>query len=184
MGDSSLHISVRSCFPAFAVTAIVALAGSATGAPPSAAQDTVSAELRPTAVTGTWKYTKIVTTGPKAHINASPQPGLVIFTGRYYSAVHVKSDDPRPLLPELEKASAAELLQAYEPLVANSGTYVISGDMLTIRPLVGKSPNLKVGEAFDSYTFKIQGSVMTLTDVANAKGPVANPATITLTRIE
>jgi hypothetical protein len=34
------------------------------------------------------------------------------------------------------------------------------------------------------YSFKLEGNTLTTTDVRNANGPVANPATITYTRIE
>jgi len=184
MRDSFQHVGFKFLLSAFTLIAVLAAAGRAVGAPLPSEGDTAPAELKTTVLTGTWKYSKIETTGPNAHTNDAPQPGLVIFTGRYYSAVHITSGEARPALPDPEKATAAELLKAYGPLLANSGSYVISGTTLTCRALVGKNPNLKVGEAFDSYAFKIQGGVLTLTEIATAKGPVAHPATITLTRIE
>jgi Lipocalin-like domain len=145
---------------------------------------TANAKLKSTALTGTWKYTEVKTTGPNARTNSNPQPGLVIFTGAHYSAVRVSSDQPRPPLQDPTKATAAELLAVYGPFTANSGTYEISGGNLTIKSVVAKNPAGMAPGAFDEYSFKLQGNTLTLTSVRDANGPSANPTTITLTRVE
>ncbi len=184
MRNPSLRIGLKILLPVFASIASIGVGGCA-GTPASRApRDTAVAEPKSTALSGVWKFTEIKATGPNAHTNSKPLPGLLIFTGRHYSVVHVTSDDPRPPLPDVEKATAAELLKAYRPFLANAGTYVISGETLSMYPVVAKNPNMKPGESFDTYTFRLQGSTLTVTEVGNAKGPIANPASITLTRIE
>ena len=96
----------------------------------------------------------------------------------------ITSEQPRPALPSQTNATAAELLAAWGPLTAASGTYEVSGDKLTCRPLVAKNPQVMAPGAADIYTYKLEGNKLTVTDVQNTNGPVANPVTITYTRVE
>jgi hypothetical protein len=145
---------------------------------------TASAKLKPTPLTGAWRVTEVKTTGPNARTDSSPQPGLFIFTGTHYSNMTVNSDQPRTALQDQTKATAAELLAVFGPFTANSGTYEISGGNMTFKPFVAKNPQAMAAGAANVSSFKIQGNTLTLTGVRNANGPVANPTTITLTRIE
>ena len=54
-----------------------------------------NAQLKPTQLTGTWRITEAKFTGPNARTVSSPQPGLLILTGNYYSRVLITSDQPR-----------------------------------------------------------------------------------------
>jgi Lipocalin-like domain len=145
---------------------------------------TANAQLKPTSLTGTWRVTEAKTTGPNARTLSSPQPGLLIFTGNHYSRMVITSDQPRTALKDQSKATAAELLATWGPFNAASGAYEISGDNLTVRPVVAKNPQVMAPGAVLVYSFKLEGHTLTITDVRNANGPVANPATITYTRIE
>src|SRR5205823_1965136 len=89
---------------------------------------------------GVWKVVEAKRSGPNAGTNSNPQPGLYIFTRKHYATVGVIGDKPRPQVPDVEKATASELLAMWGPFVANAGTYEISGDTLTTRPLVAKMP--------------------------------------------
>ncbi len=146
---------------------------------------TASAQLKPTPLTGTWRVTEIKTTGPNARRMSSPQPGLQIFTGNHYSLMFVNSDQPRTALQDQSKATAAELLTVWGPFTAASGTYEISGSTLICRPDVAKNPQVMAPGAERTYSFKLdEGNTLTTTEVRNGNGPVANPTTITYTRIE
>jgi hypothetical protein len=46
----------------------------------------------------------------------------------------------RPDIADTSKATADEVRALWGPLVANAGTYQISGDLITIHPLVAKIP--------------------------------------------
>jgi hypothetical protein len=50
-----------------------------------------------TEVEGAWRVVEV--SGPGPRIVTSPQPGLLLFTGRHYSYTFVTSDTPRPELP-------------------------------------------------------------------------------------
>ncbi len=146
---------------------------------------TAMAQLKPTPLTGTWSVTEVKTTGPNAQTNSKPQPGLYIFTGDHYSIMTVNSDKPRPALPQDQaKATAAELRAAWDPFTANSGSYEIAGGTVTFRPAVAKNPNVMAPGTSNVSTFKITGKTLTLIQVKNTTGPVANPTTTTLTRVE
>ncbi len=142
-----------------------------------------SAQLKPTPLTGTWRMTEVKTSGPNARTLRSPQ-GLLIFTGNHYSRVFVNSDQPRAALQDPTKATAADLVAVWGPLVAASGTYEVSGNTLTCRPIVAKNPQVMAPGVLDVYVFKLEGNALTTTDVRNANGPAGNPTTITYTRIE
>jgi hypothetical protein len=142
------------------------------------------AELKPTPLTGAWRVTEIKRTGPNARTIANPQPGLLIFTGSHYSLMIIESDQPRTAPADEQKATAAELLAVWAPFTAASGTYEISGDMLTTRPAVAKNPPVMAKGSVQLNTFKIEGNTLKLTRVRNGDNPVANPVTITFTRVE
>ena len=141
------------------------------------------AQLKSTPLTGTWRMKEVKTSGPKGRTIAGV-PGLLIFTGNYYSRMYVDSDQPRTALHDLAKATAAELVAVWGPFVAASGTYEISGNTLSCRPTVAKNPQVMAPGVVDVYTFKIEGNTLSTTDVRNANGAVANPTTITYTRVE
>jgi len=88
-----------------------------------------------------WQLTEVTRTGENAGTNTHPQPGLIIFTEKFYSWIRVDSDQPRPEIPaDSGKASRAEVVAAWGPFTANSGTYGISGQTLTIHLTIAKDP--------------------------------------------
>lgn len=148
------------------------------------------AQQKSTPLTGAWEVTKIQMTGPNARTVANPQPGLYLFTGKYFSIMMVMGDHPRPIhptLPEVAKATAQEILAVYGPYVANTGAYEIHGGTLIMHPLVSKNPELMGGSV--TYSFEIQGNSLTLRMVKMSMGasvppPPTPPAIWTLTRVE
>jgi hypothetical protein len=144
----------------------------------------VSGKLNPTSLTGTWRVTQMKTTGPDGRILNRPQPGLIIFTGEYYSRLIIYTEQRRTGLQDENKSSAPQLLAVWGPFTASSGTYEVSGSTLTCHPLVAKNPQVMAAGRDSVYLFKLEGNTLTTTDVRNSEGPVAKPTTITYTRIE
>src|SRR5689334_16270076 len=64
----------------------------------------------------------------------SEQAGLYLFTPTRYSMVLAATN--RPDIADMGKATADELRAIWGPLLANAGTYEVSGDLITIHPLV------------------------------------------------
>jgi hypothetical protein len=147
---------------------------------------TANAQFKTTPLTGTWSVTEIKTTGPSARTISHPQPGLLIFTGHHYSLMIIESDQPRAEIQnsQTKKPTADELLATWGPFTAASGTYEISGSTLTTRPVVAKNPQVMAPGDVQLNTFKIEKNTLTVTRTRNGQTPVANPTTITFTKVE
>lgn len=112
---------------------------------------------------GAWKVVAITPAGGRTDV--APQPGLYIFTERHYSVQRVIA--ARPPLPE--KPSDADLLAAFGPFTANSGTYEVKGATLTTTALVAKNPNAMAGQSsISALTF--EGSQVVHVASANPGG--------------
>jgi hypothetical protein len=133
-------------------------------------------------VIGVWRSSEVITTGPNAGTTAA-QPGLIIFTPRYYSMDLVTSKGPRPELPQ-QGATDKQRADAFVFFTGNAGTYDIKGNELMTTIITAKNPNaMKKGSQV--FTFKMDGkNTLLLTQTSGLNGPEANPATIKLTRVE
>lgn len=164
---------------ATAVAGLVALVGA-----PLFSQSRAASQ--PT-IQGVWRITEVATTGPNASTNKSPQPSLYIFTARHYSLIRINGTTARPDLPQDQQATAtaAQLLAVFGTgLTAQSGTYEVAGGKLTTRPLVAKNTFAMASGAFSTASYMLDGTTLTITSEGTATGPVANPTTWKLTRIE
>src|SRR5438132_12717107 len=95
-------------------------------------------------IEGVWKVTEIVVSGENASNVLNPQPGLIIFTQKHYSVMWVPGNQPRTLFKE-ENPTNEEKIAAYDSFVANSGTYEVAEGILTLHPMVARSPNFMSG---------------------------------------
>ena len=165
---------------ATAVAGLMALVGA-----PLLSQSKAASE--PT-IQGVWRITEVTTTGPNASKNTSPQPSLYIYTAKHYSLIRINATTARPDLPQdqVAKATAAQLLAVWGPSAfsAQSGTYEIAGGKLTTRALVARGTGPMAAGAFTTSSYKLDGKTLTITPERNQSGPVANPTTWKLTRIE
>jgi len=85
----------------------------------------------------------------------------------------------------MSKATADELRTIWGPLLANAGTYEVSGDLITIHPLVAKTPVVMKPGATEVYRFRIEGKTLTLRQVRNARGVTVDSApTFKFVRVE
>jgi len=144
-------------------------------------------------IEGVWKVTEIVITGANASNSANVQPSLFIFSQQHYSLMYVPGNKPRALYKAQEPTNE-EKISAFDSLIANTGTYEISGSTLTIHPIVARNPNFMAGGS-DKYQFRIEGTTLTLTEkstdlnvrignrVVPASGP-ANETRLKLVRME
>ena len=130
---------------------------------------------------GAWRVTEVVTTGPLGRTLGSPQPGLLLFTGGYYSYMLVTSDQPR-LVPR-GLATVEDMLDVWSPFTANAGTFEVSGNSMTRRPVVAKSPDTMAPGAFNQYTFRLSADTLWVTTVGTEGGPARNPSTVRYVRV-
>jgi hypothetical protein len=106
--------------------------------------------------------------------------GIYMFTDTFYSMVAATAD--RPDIVDTSEATADQLRTIWGPMLANAGVYEISGDLLTIRPAVAKSPVVMKPGAYEVYRFRLDGDGLSLTQVRNSRGPVEQGAIWKLTR--
>jgi len=112
----------------------------------------------------------------------SGQAGLYLFTPTRYSMTLAGTDRPDI---DMSKATADELRAVWGPLLANAGSYEVSGDQITIHPLVAKFPVVMKAGATEIYRFRIEGSTLTLKQVRNARGVSVDSApTFKFVRVE
>jgi hypothetical protein len=135
---------------------------------------------------GVWQTVEINITGPNAQTVtiAEPRPNLMILTARHYSRVEVQSQQPRAMLADPAKATADELRAVWGPFVGEAGTYEVSGNVITMRPIAAKNPAAMTPGAFINYSFKQEGNAIWVTQQRNQNGPFPNPFTIKAIRIE
>ena len=135
-------------------------------------------------IVGVWRVSEVTRTGPNARTIANPQPGMFIFTPNHYSLLRVNSDAARPELPP-DQPTDKQLADAFRSITANSGSYEIKASEITLKPVVAKNPaGMKAG-AFITGTFRMDGKdTLWLTERAEADGPIPNPVTVKLTRVE
>jgi len=99
-------------------------------------------------VVGVWKGLSAVTTGANASTNMNRLPMLIMYTKGYYSVVAQDSAVSRPARQappppkDPSKLTDSEKIARYElwlPVIAQSGTYEVKGNMLTQRDIVAKA---------------------------------------------
>jgi hypothetical protein len=111
------------------------------------------------------------------------QAALYLFTPTRYSMVLAATG--RPDIADTGKATADELRALWGPLLANAGTYEVSGDLLTIHPIAAKYPVVMKPGATEVYRFRIEGRTLTLQQVRNARGVAVESApTLKFVRVE
>ena len=117
-------------------------------------------------------------------VGGTAAAGLYIFTpGNHYSIMFATKD--RPQIDDTNKASADELRAMWGPMAANAGTYEVSGNVVTIRPIVAKIPIVMAPGAIEVYAFSVDGKTLSLTQQRNARGvTVQNANTVHLARVE
>ena len=135
---------------------------------------------------GVWQAVEVNVTGPAARTISipEPRPNLMIFTARHYSRVEVQAAGPRPIPADVTKATANELRAVWGPFVGEAGTYEVTGNVITMRPIAAKNPAAMVPGAFIIYSFRMDGDTIWVTQQRNQNGPFANPFTIKAVRVE
>lgn len=143
-------------------TALVAsLACLAILAPP------MSVTAQESSIVGSW-----ITTGWEGQ-DSDLQPGLLIFTETNYSIMFVIPGMIRERTGDT--MTDADMVTAYNTLVANSGRYTQSGDQITTEAYVTLNPNYMAdwGENHITYTFRVEGDTLHFTWPADFMEPGA-----------
>ena len=146
----------------------------------------IAAQSTRVSIQGVWRIVEATIGGSGGRTIAfGERPNMTIFTARHYSRVEVQADGPRPVVPDVAKASADELRAAWGPFVSEAGTYELMPDgLITMRPIASKNPAVMGPGIFITYAYKLDGDTLSLTQQRNQNGPIANPFTLKLARVE
>ena len=145
-----------------------------------------AAQSTPRSIQGVWRISEATITGPGARTIAfSERPNLTIITAKHYSRVEIQTDGQRPILADVAKASADELRAVWGPVVSEAGTYEATPDgLITMRPIASKNPAVMGQGVFITYSYKLDGDTLSLTQQRNQNGPFVNPFSLKLVRVE
>jgi len=133
---------------------------------------------------GVWRITHVTLKGNQPQAIESPQPSLLILAGQHYSRTELHTDRSRPSLESSAGATADQLRAVWGPFYAEAGRYEVSGNVLTLHPEVAKSPAAMANGAYSSNTFRVAGDTLWISSVRDQKGPVAQPVSLKLVRVE
>ena len=136
------------------------------------------------AVEGVWRTVEISFPGPNGRAMTNLQANLSVFAAKHYSRTVIESNGPRPVLANPSTATADELRATWGPFSGEAGTYDVSGNGITMRPLVAKNPAVMVEGTYTAYAFKLAGDTMWMTAQRTERGPVPNAPTIKAIRLE
>jgi hypothetical protein len=77
------------------------------------------------------------------------------------------------------------LRAVWGPFVGEAGTYEVTpGSLITMRPIAAKNPAVMGPGVFITYSYKLDGNTMWVTQQRNQNGPFTNPVTVKVVRIE
>ena len=146
----------------------------------------VAGQSKSPSIQGVWQAIEVTIPGPtKQTITIpEPRPNLTVITAKHYSRVQVEAEGPRPTVADVAKASADELRAAWGPFYAEAGTYEVSGNRITVRPVAAKNPAAMTPGAFTTWSFTMDSNTLRLTAERNQHGPIADPVTVKLVRVE
>ena len=140
----------------------------------------IGAAPRATGLKGAWRA---VETGTGQ--NATPLVGLAIFADTHYSIMFFNAAFERPDIADVSKATADEMRALWAGWAANTGSYDVNGDLVTIRPPGAKIPVVMKPGANEVYRAQIDGDTLLWTQQRNARGvAVANAAPRKFVRVE
>jgi hypothetical protein len=106
-------------------------------------------------IQGVWQISKITWQRTDSiSVNSKPQPSLYMFTKKYYSTVWIPTDEPRQSFSKAFEPTTEELQDAFNSIVVNTGTYIITDSTLTIKPVVARMPGFAGGYARYEYEIK------------------------------
>ena len=70
--------------------------------------------------------------------------------------------DRSPRLTWWGDATKEEKIAAYDSIWGNAGTYEVTGETVTIRPIISRVPNFMAG-GYQKYQFRVDGDTLWLT---------------------
>lgn len=114
---------------------------------------------------GAWRFVEAIPVDATGQLSTyRPGANLFIFTADgHYSMAWTRGAQADQLPAQRWNPTDAERVARYNALTMNAGTYTVTGNRLTIRPLVARAPAFVGGTG--TSDFRISGDTLVLTDV-------------------
>jgi len=93
----------------------------------------------------------------------------------------VMGEEPRLELPA--NPTDAQIVAAWNPLRAVTGSYEVKGNTITSNPIVGKRPNLGPDDTM-IYEYEFEADNLLVRLISSLNGPIENPLSFKYTRVE
>jgi hypothetical protein len=115
-----------------------------------------AAEATTQTIVGAWQVIEVTT--PDGVKNSKPQPSLWIFAQKHYSLALVRGAEVRKQNTAEAQLTDAEKVAMFNAFAANSGTYSVSGNILTTVPSVAKNESSMTNGYHLKYEMKFEGA--------------------------
>jgi hypothetical protein len=107
-------------------------------------------------IEGAWKL--VEATSPDGVKNYNPLPGVWMFTQKHYSLGMVMGTKVTVQPDSVARALGVKKISLWDAFVANSGTYSITGNMLTTVPIVAEAEEAMTNGFLLKYEMKFEGN--------------------------
>ena len=135
-------------------------------------------------VAGAWRLDEATLPGPERKTAKFGNPNIYLFTKGHFSIIRIEGDKPRST-ESWTTMTPEQVIDTYvKQFTASGGTYEMKGNTLTMKTTIAKNPNIMTRGDWISYAVKINARSMTLTATATNEGPIKNPMSMTLTRLD
>ena len=115
-----------------------------------------------TRIDGAWTLTRIDITGESGNLVVeNPPSGLYLFTRGHYSMVWSLRRTPRPASAQHWHATDEERQSHVAGFIVNSGTFELTDTLLTVHPIVARTPEYMGGQGLLRY--ELSGDTLRLT---------------------
>jgi hypothetical protein len=109
---------------------------------------------------GAWLIVETTETTPDSSwVNSSPQPGLYIFTESHFSNMLIHGTQLRESF--LPNGTPQQRLAAYDPFIADAGSYTRTASTMTMQNIIAKVPDVMDYEL--TYRYSLVGDSLTMT---------------------
>jgi hypothetical protein len=107
-------------------------------------------------IEGAWKLVEV--TSPDGVENPNPQPGVWMFTRHHYSLAMVMGTNVSVQPASVAQALGVKEISLWDAFVANSGSYSVTGNMLTTVPMVAEAKEAMTDGFVLKYEMKFDGN--------------------------
>ena len=104
----------------------------------------------------------------------NPQPGIWIFSDGYYSATFIPGTKIRIPYEHTFNPTPVEMINAYNSIVVNTGTYELTDTTLITFPVVSRVPDFSGGKGIYELRIESDTLYLTMTEEYSRNGDWAN----------